>query len=819
MSAPFVVVGSGFGGLAAAVRLRAMGHPVVLIEANDQLGGRASVFRDQGFTFDAGPTVITAPYLLDELFQLVGRDPRDYYELLPVDPFYRVVFPEGGSFDYVGDQDRLLEQIRAISPDDVDGYLRMADHARRIFDVGYTKLADQPFDRLSDMLRVVPSMIKLRSDRTVWQLACKYLKDHRLRQVFTFQPLLVGGSPLRTSSIYLLIHWLERKWGVFFPRGGTGALVQALADLLQELGVEIRTEAPVEEIEVENGRAVAVRLASGERIAARGVVFNGDPSHAYTKLVAAEHRRVHTDRKVAGRTPSMSLFVTYVGAAKQWPDLAHHTILLGPRYEGLLDDLFVHKRLAEDFSLYLHRPTATDPSLAPEGSDALYVLSPVPNDRSGIDWAERAPEYEDRILSALEARAAAQAARGDGHQALDRSPVLRRPAPLRRRRGVRARAHAAAVGLLPLPQPVGGRGRAVLRRRVDPPRRRRARRPELGARAGARRAGARARRRRGRAARADPRASAGLMVAHDRVAAAAEAHAVLQQHARTFSAAAAWLAPATYDAIASVYLFCRTVDDLADEPDTADPEALDRLVAELRGERAAGPLAGRVLALAPLGVPIDAAVHLVEGCRSDLGRVRVPDPDAVVRYGYLVAGTVGRMVSPLLGVRDPRAEPFAVDLGVAMQLSNIARDVGEDAARDRIYLPASWLAEAGLSEGDVLQGGRDEELAAVVQRLLDLAETYYASSDRGLRWLPWRARLAVALASRRYRGIGRRVRRRGAAAVRDRTVLGPVARAGFFVRGPAAAALQGLRRPVAHDDALHRPLVGLFPSPSPRGAP
>ncbi|MEQ1501693.1 MAG: phytoene desaturase family protein [Myxococcota bacterium] len=402
MDQPIVVVGSGFGGLAAAVRLRAQGHRVVLLEATDQHGGRAAVFRRDGYTFDAGPTVITAPYLLDELFTLVGRDPRDHYELLPVDPFYRVVFPDGSQFDYVGDEERLLEQIRRLSPQDVDGYLKLAARSREIFDIGYTKLADQPFDRLSDMLRVVPSMIRLRSDRTVWQMVCSHIQDHRLRQAFTFQPLLVGGSPLRTSSIYLLIHWLERKWGVWFPRGGTGALVQALVDLLDDLGVEVRTNSPVEEIEVESGAAVAVRLGSGERIPCAGVVFNGDPSTAYGKLVAAKHRKVHTDRKIARRTPSMSLFVTYVGTTRQFPDVAHHTILLGPRYEGLLDDLFVHKRLADDFSLYLHRPTASDPSLAPPGTDALYVLSPVPNDRSGIDWASRASEYEDRILGALD---------------------------------------------------------------------------------------------------------------------------------------------------------------------------------------------------------------------------------------------------------------------------------------------------------------------------------------------------------------------------------------------------------------------------------
>jgi phytoene desaturase len=403
MSAPMVVVGSGFGGLAAAIRLRAMGWSVRVLEANDQPGGRASVFERAGHVYDAGPTVITAPYLIDELFAALGRERADYVELLPVDPFYRVVFPDGETFDYVGDEDRILEQIRRLSPPDVDGYLRMAAHAREIFDVGYTKLADAPFDRLSDMLRVVPSMIKLRGDRTVWQLACKYLRDPRLRQVFTFQPLLVGGSPTRTSSIYLLIHWLERKWGVYFPKGGTGALVRAMVRLLEDVGVEVRTNAPVERIEVDSsGAATGVVLADGQRIAAAGVVCNGDPSQVYTRLIAPEHRKTHTDRRVARRTPSMSLFVSYFGSKGKYEDLAHHTILLGPRYEGLLDDIFVHKKLADDFSLYLHRPTATDPSLAPAGDDTFYVLSPVPNLRGGQDWEKEAPRYQDKLLDYLD---------------------------------------------------------------------------------------------------------------------------------------------------------------------------------------------------------------------------------------------------------------------------------------------------------------------------------------------------------------------------------------------------------------------------------
>jgi len=399
-----VVIGAGFGGLAAAVRLRARGYRVTVLEANEQLGGRASVFRRDGYTFDAGPTVITAPYLFDELFATVGRRREDYFDLLPVDPFYRVVFHDQSSFDYVGDQDRMLDQIRTFNPADVDGYLRLADHARRIFDIGYAQLAHVPFDRLQDMMRVVPDMMKLENYRSVYSLVSKYLQDERLRQVFTFQPLLVGGNPFNTSSIYLLIHWLERKWGVHFAKGGTTAIIDALARLLAELDVDVQTNAPVADIEVDGRKVRAVRTERGERIPCDIVVSNADPSVVYTRMIAARHRKHHTDAAVRRKKPSMSLFVIYFGARKTFPDLAHHTILLGPRYKGLLTDIFDRRVLADDFSLYLHAPTRTDPSLAPDGAEAFYVLSPVPNNRSGIHWASEHERYKDKILNALERR-------------------------------------------------------------------------------------------------------------------------------------------------------------------------------------------------------------------------------------------------------------------------------------------------------------------------------------------------------------------------------------------------------------------------------
>lgn len=401
-----VVIGSGLGGLAAAIRLRAMGHEVLVLEAADMAGGRARVFHQDGFTFDAGPTVVTASYLFDELWELVGRDRKDYFDLVPVDPFYKVLFPDGSTFDYVGEEQRILSQIEAMSPGDVDGYRKLSAHAERIFDIGYSQLADQPFDKLSDMLRVVPDMIKLESYRTVYGLVSKYIEDERLRQVFTFQPLLVGGSPYKTTSIYMLIHWLERKWGVEFAMGGTGAIVAAMVQLLGELGVEVRLNTPVAEIRVEGGVATGVLTESGETIEASFVVSNADPSTVYTKMIPSEWRRKHTDRAVARKKHSMSLVVGYFGTDRTYEDVDHHTIVLGPRYKGLLKDIFDRKVLAEDFSLYVHAPTRTDPSLAPAGHENFYVLSPVPNLKSGIEWEDIADEYFDRVLEEVEARMA-----------------------------------------------------------------------------------------------------------------------------------------------------------------------------------------------------------------------------------------------------------------------------------------------------------------------------------------------------------------------------------------------------------------------------
>ncbi|MEM7051117.1 MAG: phytoene desaturase family protein [Acidobacteriota bacterium] len=399
-----MVIGGGFGGMAAALRLRAAGHAVVLIERLDQLGGRARVFERDGFTFDAGPTVITAPFLFEELFELFDKRIEDYVEMVPVEPWYRMLFPDGRHFDYGGTLEDTLAEIARFEPADQDGYRRLLAHSRRLFDKGFTELADQPFGSPWDMLRVVPDLMRLRADRSVSALVAKHLRHPLLRQAFSLHPLLVGGNPFTTTSIYSLIHYLERQWGVHFPIGGTGALVAALGRLLAEVGVEVRLATTVDEIEVTDGRAQGVRLASGERIAAARVISAGDPAFVYKHLLGPEVRRRWSDRRLERLQYSMGLFVLYFGTDRVYPEVAHHTILFGPRFEGLLADIFERRTLASDFSLYLHRPTATDPGLAPAGQDGFYVLSPVPNLSADIDWQTVGPQYQESILRHLEAR-------------------------------------------------------------------------------------------------------------------------------------------------------------------------------------------------------------------------------------------------------------------------------------------------------------------------------------------------------------------------------------------------------------------------------
>ena len=400
-----LVIGSGFGGLTAAIRLQAQGHEVTILERRDKPGGRAYVYEQDGFTFDGGPTIITAPWLIRELFELAGRPADEYVRLVQCDPYYNIRFTDGSVFRYDGDRASIVEQIRRFNPDDVAGYQRFFGGGDEIFKTGFG-LIDKPFLTLRSMARVLPDLVRLRADRSVAAYVNRHIKDERLRQVFSFHPLLVGGNPFQTTSIYTLIHTLEQRWGVWFAMGGTGALVRAFVRLFEELGGELRLDTDVDQIEVDAARrrATGVRLADGTRLGADAVVSNADVASTYLKMVAPAARRRMSDAKLRRMKYSMSLFVVYFGTNRRFEQMAHHEILMGPRYRGLLDDIFGRKRLADDFSLYLHRPTATDPSLAPPGCDAFYVLSPVPHLGGSTDWREAAPRYRDAIMQSLEER-------------------------------------------------------------------------------------------------------------------------------------------------------------------------------------------------------------------------------------------------------------------------------------------------------------------------------------------------------------------------------------------------------------------------------
>lgn len=397
-----IVIGSGFGGLAAAIRLCARGYRVHVLEQLDAPGGRAYVHRQDGYTFDAGPTIITAPFLFDELWALSGRKFSDDVELCAMDPFYRIRFDDGSSFDFSGDSNAMKAEIRRFSPDDVAGFERFMEVSREIYEIGFEKLGDVPFSRFTDMIRIVPDLMRLQGFRSVYGLVSRHFRHPKLRIVFSFHPLLVGGNPFTTTAVYSLISHLERQWGVHYVMGGTGRLVDAMVELIQSMGGRFSYDTRVERIAVENRRATGVVTADGNRLDADIVVSNADAASTYRSLVPSECLNRWTPKALDRSRSSMSLFVWYFGTDRRYDDVLHHTILMGPRYRGLLDDIFRNKVLPEDMSLYLHRPTATDPSLAPEGCDAFYVLSPVPNLDAGVDWSEEGERYRARVEARLE---------------------------------------------------------------------------------------------------------------------------------------------------------------------------------------------------------------------------------------------------------------------------------------------------------------------------------------------------------------------------------------------------------------------------------
>ncbi|MGE0097351.1 MAG: phytoene desaturase [Hydrogenophaga sp.] len=397
-----VVIGSGFGGLASAIRLAARGWRVTVLEKLDAPGGRAYVHQQNGHVFDAGPTIITVPFLFEELWALAGRKFSDDIELRALDPFYRIRFADGDHFDYSGDPAKMRAEVRRISPGDAAGYERFMAEADHCYRLGFEALGAKAFDTVGDLIQASPAILKMRGWRSLHTMVASHLRHPKLRMAMSLQSLLIGGNPFSVTCIYSLINALERQYGVHWAVGGTGRLVKGLVALLEGQGGVLRCDAEVKRIEVDRGRASGVTLASGERISADIVVSNADTAWTYRHLIEPQHRRHWSDRRIDRGRYSMSLFVWYFGTDRQYPEVPHHMMLLGPRYRELLKDIFRRHKLADDFSLYLHRPTASDASMAPPGHDTFYALAPVPHLDSGTDWAAQAEPFRRSMAELLE---------------------------------------------------------------------------------------------------------------------------------------------------------------------------------------------------------------------------------------------------------------------------------------------------------------------------------------------------------------------------------------------------------------------------------
>ncbi len=403
MAKKIIVIGSGFGGLASALRMRAKGYDVTLVEKHPDLGGRARVFKKGDFTYDGGPTVITAPYLFDELFSLFNKKISDYVKIVPLNLWYRFVFSDGDTFDYSGQEKSMEKEIKKFSDKDFKGYNELVSFTEKIFNKGFTDLSDKPFNELSFMMKQVPALLKLKSYKSVYKLVSNFISNEKLRRVFSMHPLLVGGNPFTTTSIYTLILFLEKKWGIHYSMGGTGNVVKAIEKLMLEEGIKILKNSEVTEIITEDRNVKAVKINNSKIINCNYVVCNSDPPNVYQNLIKSkENYSFLFKQKMKRMNYSMGLFVYYFGSKKKFKNVAHHTIYFGKSYEKHLEKIFDKKILSEDISYYLHRPSATDPNMAPDGQDAFYVLVPVPNNLSNINWTIEGEKFKNLILDKMD---------------------------------------------------------------------------------------------------------------------------------------------------------------------------------------------------------------------------------------------------------------------------------------------------------------------------------------------------------------------------------------------------------------------------------
>ena len=722
-----IVVGAGFGGLAMSLRLRRLGYDVSVLDNNPKAGGRAQVYELGDYKFDAGPTVITAPFLFDELFELFGKRRSDYVDFLRVEPWYRFEFADGSKLDYGGQLKDTISEIDSLSSGEGFGYQKLVAFSKKIFEVGFERLADQPFHRFQTMMKQVPALMALKSYLSVYSLVSSFLKDDRLRRAFSIHPLLVGGNPLKTTSIYCLIHYLERKWGVWFPSGGTGALVEAMVKLMGEVGVKLELNQQVSRVIVDGNKACGIRLESGEEKFADLVVFDADPPKVYRDLIDGKHRSKWSDSRLDRLSFSMGLFVWYFGTNRSYPDVEHHTIIMGKAFKELLEDIYDKKVLSDDLSLYLHRPAATDASMAPKNRDAFYVLAPVPNKLAKIDWKEAGQRIRMQVQAQLEKTLLPGLGEclevshfvtpddfegkfntlwGSGFSI---APLFRQSAWFRFHNQSEdlENLYFCGAGTHPGAGVPGVVSSAKVVEKLVPP---------------------------------------------SRLGKEARFQEIFRSKSRTFSVASLLLPKERAEAIFRLYYVCRTLDDWADEGEGNklkdamkcwENHLPHELLDEYRFLQARWGLASLPL------------TELMEAMIKEQDGVRIQTEAELIKYCHGVAGTIGLMTCPIFGVTDPDAMKHADDLGIAMQLTNICRDVHEDAERDRIYLPSDFFENTPSIDGLLSKNIESlTEISRVKSRLLSLADERYESGEAGIRYLPMRMRIVVRWAGRMYREIG-----------------------------------------------------------------
>ncbi|MEC8333018.1 MAG: phytoene desaturase family protein [Verrucomicrobiota bacterium] len=739
-----IIVGAGFGGIATALRLRRLGYEVTIIDNNSRAGGRAQVYEIDGFKFDAGPTVITAPFLFDDLFALFGKDRKDYVEFLRVEPWYRFEFSDGSKLDYGGSLEDTIAEIDRLSPGEGKGYDRLVNFSKAIFKIGFEKLSDQPFHKFWIMVRQVPALIALKSYLSVYSLVSKFLKDERLRRAFSIHPLLVGGNPMNTTSIYCLIHFLERKWGVWFPRGGTGSLVDALVKLMHEQGIQIELNSSASEVLVENNKAVGIRKKNGHEERADLVIFDADPAKVYRKLIDERYRKKWTNRRIDGLTYSMGLFVWYFGTSRSYPEVKHHTIIMGETFKELLEEIYDQKVLSDDLSLYLHRPAATDPAMAPDGGDAFYVLAPVPNKKANIDWEKAGEKIRLQVEQQLEStllpglRQCTEVSHfvtpddfegkfntlwGCGFSI---APLFTQSAWFRfhNKSEELENLYFCGAGTHPGAGVPGVVASAQVIERLVPP---------------------------------------------SRDDSLQDLKALFVSKSKTFSLASFLLPKAQSDAVFRLYFVCRSLDDWADE---GNADKLNDSMEAWKQNQPHAILDHYRFLQARWGLDNDPLTKLMQAMLREQEGVRVQSEEELIEFCYGVAGTIGLMLCPIFGAKDKEALEHAKNLGIAMQLTNICRDVSEDAENDRIYLPAS-LFEGGITTTEILSDStkiRNRTVAAK-EHLLQMADELYASSQAGIKHLPFRIRIVVRWAAIMYREIGAMIRRNPNHFHKDRAVV------------------------------------------------